>query len=294
MIKIHALNTKHKKQEGQALLFVVVVLTIALSIGVSVSSRLLSTASRTTRSDTAARAYAAAEAGVERFLVLSSSELDDVADGDCLELDHAEGACKLVLNDGTGGNGDEVGVNAFVTVERYSYTDVDGKAYEFNLPANDVREVSLDGYGGDEVTICWNDLDGNDSYLYYSTYDNDGFWEKGGISSDSDAHDADGFEDSDGCPGDFDPTGIYSYGKTIELDAARIGLRIRSLYGESRVAVFPQDTHELPFQGHKIISVGRLEIPGEAEVAKKVSVYRPLPYLSGIFDFAIYSEGDLD
>jgi hypothetical protein len=274
----------------------VVVLTIALSIGVSVSSRLLSTASRTTRSDTAARAYAAADAGLERFLLLSSAELDEVAlSGDCsaLGLELVDDTCKVVLNDGLGTNGDDIGVTAFVKVERYSYTDVDAKAYEFNLPANDVREVSLAGYRSDigaaRVTVCWDSM-ANDSYLFYSTYDDSGFWEKDGVVSDETAHDVDEFETGDGC----EPDGTISYGKNISLGAERTGLRIKSLYGVSRVSVFPRDGLELPYQGHKIISVGKLEMPGEAEVAKKVSVYRPLPYLPGIFDFAIYSEGDLN
>jgi hypothetical protein len=288
-------SCRARDEQGQALLFVVVVLTIALSVGVSVSSRLLSTASRTARTDTAARAYAAAEGGVERFLAYPPSVLDDVMDGNCqgLATDSESGACIVVLNDGAGGNGDNVMVNAYVTVDSFTYTNEDAGSYEFNLPTHDVREINLEGYLGEEVTVCWNPV-ANDAYLFYTTYDSSGFIDKGGIISTPGAHQVQGFDTSDGCPASLDPEGRFTFGKTITWVGTRTGFRVYSLYDDAIVAVFPETSYDLPIQGHQITSIGRLSMPGEAEVAKKVVVYRPVPYLPSIFDFALYSEGGLN
>ena len=57
------INTKYNKytyQKGQTLLFVIVGVTIALAIGIAVSTRTLSSLRRAARSDTSARVIAAA------------------------------------------------------------------------------------------------------------------------------------------------------------------------------------------------------------------------------------------
>ena len=56
---------KNRNEKGQALLFVVVAMTIALSIGINASVRTITSLSRTTRTYTASRALAAAEGGIE-------------------------------------------------------------------------------------------------------------------------------------------------------------------------------------------------------------------------------------
>jgi len=289
-----------KNQKGQALLFVIVVLTIALSIGINVSSRLLSTSSRVSRTDTAARAYAAAEAGIERFLLLPTQTLDEVVDtpGTCpdgLVYNATEEACVLVLNSGGGTGDDAIEVNAFVSVERFMYTNSDAESYEFALDAHEVRELVLDSYGniyaGDEVTICWNSPSG-DSYIYYSIYDNNGFVRKGGFESDAGTRpNNNGFDSGGGCS----VSGDYSSGGTIDLSGIfPRSVRIFSLYDRSEVAMYPQSGYDFVIQGHKITSIGKLNQISESEVAKRVSVYRPLPHLPAVFDFALYSEGALD
>ena len=68
------------KADGQALLFVIVAMTVALAVGVNVSLRTLSSVSRTAQSDTSERVLAAAEGGAESFIKLSVGQLEAISD----------------------------------------------------------------------------------------------------------------------------------------------------------------------------------------------------------------------
>src|SRR3972149_3695556 len=68
------------KEWGQALLFVIVAMTVALAVGINVSLRTLSTISRTSQADTSERVLAAAEGGAEAFLKLSVGDLKTLSD----------------------------------------------------------------------------------------------------------------------------------------------------------------------------------------------------------------------
>jgi hypothetical protein len=76
-------NIIKTKQNGQALLFVVVAATIALTVGVAVSTRTIGSIKRSTRTDTSARIIAVAEGGMENLLSRNYTQLDEaVTPGD--------------------------------------------------------------------------------------------------------------------------------------------------------------------------------------------------------------------
>ena len=288
------LKDKNNKS-GQALLFVVVVMTIALAIGIGVSVRTIGSLQRTTQTDTAARVQAAAEAGVERFLLVPNSQLNAIAnnpseatcsaagDGIYYDPDLAGGGCVLEVD--VSSTLDTITSTAVVNVTPFTTTsNLAGDHYSFDVAAGDVKEVNLEGYVSDQISICWKSYDVSGSDLYYVVYDQDGIETRGGLNGNvtDPEYVSEGFAPVLSGNGAYTFCGIVSLGDTLNY-----GLRIRSLSGASNVGVYPL-SDELPGQGYKITSIGVL-LENE-QVTQTVTAYKSLPYLPAIFDFGVYGQ----
>ncbi len=281
-------NTALKESEkGQALLFVVVAMTIALSIGINSSVRTLTSLSRTSRSDTASRALAAAEGGIERYLALSTTELESTITGNCAAgtYDQTAEACLIEFD----ASSDAIVSQAHVTVQRY-----EPDFYPFDLESGQVKEVNLydynsgNHYGASTVEVCWNSKP--QSELMYIAYKDSGISARGGLTG-SNAPDAPysskGFESAG--PG----RDGYANCKTIDITNDVYGLRIRSVGDASSVAVFPTGNERLPLQGYTIKSIGRIQQDQGVTATRTISIIRSLAYLPVSFDYALYSEGSI-
>ncbi len=284
-----------ENQKGQALLFVVVAMTVALAVGVSVSLRTLSSISRVSTTDTAARVLAAAEGGIERFLSYPISDLEDlvgVCDGAYGDLHQdVPSECQVRFPPITGE--DTIESRAVITVERLS----DSSTFDFTIAEGDVREINLDSYGSSAIYVCWA---GDSSDLYYTVYGDSRTVVLRGIrcptsgcaSGDVEVPGgpspiASGSNGSCGSdyPNVFQITNLGNTGNVM-------GMRLRSLGDASAVRVVSASGF-LPLQGYKIISLGELAQNGVVQATKLVTVRRSLPYLPGQFDFGIYSNGGL-
>ena len=287
-------------QQGQALLFVVVAMTIALSIGINASVRTITSLSRTTRTDTAARALAAAEGGIERFIALPTQDLEEavrVAGGMSVncpvgtrrELDrHGHGTYENYCMISFDVSGDILISQAFVTVEHHTPT-----FYPFFLEAGQVKEINLYDfntgvfYSDNLIELCWTPQPEAD--IMYVAYNSSGVQARGGIT---------GF---DSPPNPYHQEGFISaipghdgYTNCEEVDISNniYGLRIRSVGGDSDVGIFPVgDT--LPLQGYRITSLGKLEQDQGVTATRVISIIRTLPYLPVSFDYALYSEAPI-
>lgn len=287
----------YKNQKGQTLLFVVVAMTIALSIGINASVRTLTSLSRTSRTDTASRALAAAEGGIERYLALSANELEEATEGTCPEGDFdSDGgynngpACKIDFEDDT----DVLVSQAFVTVERYT-----PEYYPFTLESGQLKEVNLYDhendvyYSDNQIEICWTSppgTDGTGSDLLYISYSNTGIEERGGLTGNNPPaapYDSEGFSTAGAGHDGYDNCGIVDIGSDL------YGVRIRSLGGTSNVAVFRTGGANLPLQGYRITSIGKLEQDQGVTATRVIRIIKTLPYLPVSFDFALYSEGGI-
>ncbi len=295
----------HEIEKGQALLFVVIVMTIALSIGINASVRTITSLSRTTRTDTASRALAAAEGGIERFLALSTPGLEDAVDGTCpsdsgagpcmpgpcppdpepdIVWDSETQSCKMDFE----GSGDILVSQAFVTVERYTPS-----FYPFDLESGQVKEVNLYDFNGgsfysdNRIEICWSSSPESD--LVYLAYNQSGVQARGGLF---------GVVNTPGAP--YAQEGFtaavaghdgYDSCATVDITNNIYGLRIRSVGGASRLGIFPVGGASLPLQGYTIVSIGRLEQDQGVTATRTIRIVRTLPYLPASFDYALYSEG---
>ena len=159
---------RNRSESGQALIFVIATMTVALAVGVGAALRNLSSISRTSRSDTAARAQAAAEGGAENILSRSEDELKSLADSASTQT--------ITFTPTTN---DNVTAVAEVKVEHYNIPA--GQSFlPMKIQRNQVSEVKVSG----SVTVCWSSLDeaaGSD--LYFVSYNNDGSLEREGALS---------------------------------------------------------------------------------------------------------------
>jgi len=280
-------------QKGQALLFVVVSMTIALAVGVSVSLRTLSSVSRVSTTDTGARVLAAAEGGIERALTEDLSALATVCTGNYTEADPAPAECTVSFDPLAG---DPVEARAVLTVDSYG----DASNYTFTAYEGRLKEVNLSGYDPSaffpitpfDIVVCWQ---GDATNLYYIAYGEDGI--KKGLacprvgcvgtvaggeeSNDLNASCTDAYSDNVFTIDDLDTLGTL------------MGLRLISFEGDSDVMVVSTQGDVLPAQGYDITSVGELVDNGSIQATKTVSVRSSLPYLPGLFDFGVYSAADL-
>ncbi|MFC1756152.1 hypothetical protein ACFLZK_02050 [Patescibacteria group bacterium] len=278
----------YKNEKGQTLLFVVVAMTIALAIGINASVRTVTSLSRTARTDTSSRALSAAEGGIERFLSLSTQELESAIGGTCAAgaYDNSTGACKIEFDDVL----DVLVSQAFVTVERYAPL-----SYPFTLESGQVKEVNLydftnpgNFYTSNLIKICWTSRPQSD--IMYLSYNSAGVQARGGITGDD-------FPGGIGYVAQgFDPAGPGQHGykncEVVDIGVSIYGLRIRSVGGTSDVAIYGEGA-TLPLQGYVITSVGTIEQDQSVTASRTIRVIRTLPYLPVSFDYALFSQGGI-
>jgi len=291
-------TSKISTEKGQALLFVVVAMTIALTVGISISSQTISSLKQSSSTDSASRAFSAAEGGIEWFLRQGESVLENLSDGntnngeDCPQGsagDNTNTACIITYEPQ---NNDKIQSKATITVKKFNvnYTTSPNEHYWFVVSPGSTKEVSLLNYSGN-TDICWKSLEtSQSSAIYYYTYNIDGIKEKKLITPVSITGSISVSGSVSASTGKLDFNSCYR----INIPANTIGLRIKSLYTPSRIGIFPLGNN-FSTQGYRITSVGQIDdVSQNIKATKEINVYRSYPYVSSIFDYAIYSNGVMD
>jgi hypothetical protein len=186
--------------------------------------------------------------------------------------------------------GDLIVSLAELKVEVFNFNDDADSYYRFKLDNGFTKEVALYSKGvqypnNSPVTICWSNPA---AAIYYFSYNASGDMSKGALRSSTNSVTFPNYSDtsSDGFITGA-ANGTFPYCREITLVTNPYGLRIRALYGETEVGVFPSS--DLPIQGYKLISNGKILQQSEVRETKMVRVYRSLPYMPSFFDSAIYS-----
>jgi hypothetical protein len=286
------LKTAHN-QKGQALLFVLVAMTIALAVGINIAMRTLSSISRTARTDTAERVRAAAEGGIERALGASTSSLSALANSGAsaatcndvnLNYDSTLGSCIVSFPQAWA---DEIDARALVSVTTFSYTDPSLGVYRVPLESGTTVEVQIWGMGGSLITICIDPIPQGD--VAYTFYGETGILSKGGITTGTigGSYQAVNFL----TPNQSNVYGFSRCRSNISVPSNSYGLRLTAIGGNIDIGVV---SDILPQQGFKITSIGELVQEGVVRTTKEVNVYKSYPYLPTIFDFGLYSSTDLN
>ncbi len=285
MTSYYAHNNK-----GQVLLFIAAITVIALGMGIAVSERTISSISRVTETDTTSRALAAAEAGAENFLSLDYSALE-VKSAICKDETTAKanpGECLIDIPYGGG-----VDAKALVYVSK----DAILTEYRFyNLNNGFTQQLSLLGYGKNDVFLCWKEKDSNEKAdISYMLIDTDGKYTRGYIQVPGSKADA-GSNPGSFITASYSGSAPYTNCATISTDVSGLTdpylLRIRPVRGDIVQGLFkPILGGGFRSQGFTITSTGEINNNDKTPDKRIVKVTKSLPYPdAAFFDFAIYSD----
>lgn len=262
------------RESGQALLIVVLTMIVALTVGLSVVSRTITTIKTSTAEDESSRAFAAAEAGIEEALK------SGVSIGSNLSPQTLPNNAKYFSTITASGVSTEYVVPSpilkddVIQIWLSNYPDFSGK-YSGTLTlhwgdpggsCNDVPALEVIIFSGADIT--------NPSLTRYAL---------------DPCSRGNNFTLASGGGG---TVGGVSFRNSYTLPAITNGIiaRIVSRYKTAKIAAV--GTTPLPSQGQEVTSTGIVS-SGEQEIVRKVRVFRSFPSLPGLFDWALFSGTNL-
>lgn len=293
-----------KDESGQALLFVVVALTIATVLGVSVSTRTLSSVRRTTTTDTSTKALYAAEAGIEKYLFADDSRLEDIltdVSNACIPgdtQDTATNTCSFTL--GTG----PITTNTQVTIDRFRYTQdtPSEKYFESTLNNGGTMVTNLAGYTGSTVQVCFGSQGNALPGIAYTLYNSTDVVARQGVyaylstmwyTRYSEFTYGSGFVVNNSSRSFADLSYSYYPCHNISTPSGSQFLAVTALGESTSIRIVPRSGYDIPYQGYKITSVGKL-ITNEAVTAtKQIEIYRTYSFTAGFLDTSLYAQGSI-
>lgn len=267
---------------GQVLLITVLVLSVAVTIALSLIGRSVTDVSMSRNLEESARAFSAAEAGIEEALRTK------------------EGRINPVYATGVGYTSEKVNIGGGIGVYTLPTISV-GQADTVWLVSHDTSEnidLLQPTYSG-TMDICWDQVASGrapalEIALYYvsgSSYAvSRGFYDP----DDPKWPVLDRENSGQGCAG---KTGVYRQQVTPSaILGTPLFMRIRPYFGNATVRVYPV-SGSLPVQGFEYSSVGCTQITDggctEGGVTRKIVVRRQYPGAPTIFDYSVYSQGAL-
>jgi len=270
-----------KSNSGQALLVILLIMAVVLTIGLATISRSITDIKISEQTEDSARAFSAAEAGIENYLATGGTSTGDL---------------------GTG-----VSVQAFPgsLLSPDSLTFL----YPIQINQNEVATIWLSTYEkttgvyttqtySNPITVAWGNPGADTPALEVTFYYNNSGIKVAKFMFDPDVDRSNNFckTDYSYCPGEitnFSTSGVTYGDQELHFSAGirTTGLpnmyfaRLRLLYaGSTAHFIGFGATSALPKQGDKIAAVGTSN-----QATRKVEVYRLNPAPPDIFDFALYS-----
>jgi len=280
---------KNEFKKGQALLFVLVAVSVAMVVGVSISNRTLSSVKRTTTSDTYSRVLGAAEGCIERAVVLPLVEVDNLVESGATssECSQAFGAGSGVVATVDGSACvlpyKAASENLTLQAEAKFETLSNQNPFETTLAEGKMTEVSLEGYTANSVDLCWNNPTTAISVVVYNAANvvRTGY-QIGDI----------GLPTSSFLSTDHSLSGFQC--KTVNFSTlgapTPYGMRLRALYEGSLIRVYPvAPATVMPNQGFRVICKGYLSGSESQSISKEITAVRSNPSMPSVFDYGLYS-----
>lgn len=234
-----------RKNSGQVALVALLVMTVLLTVGLAAATRSITDIRISTETEESARAFSAAEAGIEDALRQDLSTWTPPPGG-------------ITVGD----------LTADVSVKI-------SKSFETARDKDEVAQVNLDGYGGTQLLIAWADA-GLELALIY----NDGSYKVARWFL------------REGIPCGQGSTAVAAMPYLIDLPVGSpLALRVRPLCAGATVTVSGVGAgNDLPEQSYIVRSEVTDPETGQTRV---VEVTKSLPALPAIFDYVLFSGGDL-
>jgi Tfp pilus assembly protein PilX len=258
-------STLQHNQSGQTLIIIIVVMTLALTIGVIISSRFINTLRNISESDNSSRALAVAEAAIENVLIIPDETLVGYVNHNNCGSD-----CVLEISGFSGYK-----ARADVTL---NFAGSSNEPYKIKIPNGEVYQLSLNGYGSDtEIDVCWDNLSSvYASYIYEQS---------GGVLSQAYTYNPVGYSG----PINGFLEAISNHGHLSCFSITAVGtpraLRVVPYSQESVIYFIPSSGQNIPSQGIEITSVGR-----SGDAVKTVKVLKTTGYVPEYFDYAVYQK----
>jgi hypothetical protein len=265
------LSKKNKQNEnGQILLIVLFIMSIALAVGISMSNRFISNLRNRSETDDSSKAMSMAEAAIEKILLISSDTLKTYAqNGTCGSNCHFQV---------TGSNGQIISADVVLTLTGQSTNE----AYPVSINPSQSVEITLNGYTSNQnVYICWNTAASVEAIYMYN--------QSGVIkatpyafNSTLASHPENGFTTA---------TSLFGYSScgTIAASQTPLAIRLKPYYVETTAYLLPAAGYALPVQGILITSTGKAGNARRIATVLKTNPYTPTP-----FDYVLYQKSEND
>jgi len=254
-----------KTEKGQTLIIAVIIMAIALAVGVTVSSRFMSTLKNISESDNSTRALAVAEAAIENMLVVPQETLENY-----INYNNCGNNCVLEISGES-----NYRARADVTL---SFAGSTSDPYSIKVYNGEVYQLSLNGYGSSSnIDVCWDSMASvYASYVYESS---------GIIVNDVFSYNPLGYA---GTINGFDEaTSLHGHSNCFSVATTgtpRV-LRVKPYNDDTVIYFIPSLGQNIPSQGILITSVGRA-----GDAVKTVQVLKTTGAVPEYFDYVIYQK----
>jgi len=274
-----------KCQKGQAALIALLVLTIATTVGLSLIGRSTTDLSITRNLEESARAFSAAEAGVENALRTGVATT--------VPLDQSTGTTYNVTVASVSAN-----ANTSLVLPSKTLPETTETIWLTNHKGDGSIDDTVPLYTASSIDVCWSAETVTPALIASLLYKyRDGSYRvaKGAYDPDNTRASTDKFSAPTAISGGCGNSTNTTYKQTITfasftpaIDPTQdvlIALRLRLAYSGGQLAVNPAQA--LPFQGNQIVSVGKTA----GGTNRKIVVYQEYKSPSSLFDAAIFSQG---
>jgi hypothetical protein len=273
-----------KKTSGQSLLVILLVMAVILTIGLAVASYSITDIKISQQEEESARAFSAAEAGIEE--ALKSGSAQDVTVGEI--------TAKVSKTVQGGGADFDFGGSTFPSGELANawligHSDDGGLNPAIHFPSNG------------QMTLCWGDSASQENLPALElalVYDDEGSGDYKVIRQGYDPEERtvgfDNPENVENCPSGF------AFGQDISLDAGEFDLgnndipyllRLKLLYNTEPQPIAIRASEDLPNQGECYESSASIENSGVTRKVRQCQFYQAPPE---IFDYVIFSNESLE
>jgi hypothetical protein len=278
---------------GQVLLITVLVLSVAVTIALSLIGRSVSDVSMSRNLEESARAFSAAEAGIEEALQTNTQRTNDSYGG----AGYTSNIAVIGLS---------TGVYTLPTISVGQADTVWLVYHDVSTNAIDFSNYYGQGKPSSSLDICWNHVTpvpALEVAIYYLSgvnyLVNRGVYDPDSASRPAPANHFSNVTEINNVNGCGGMTNAYRQTVSIPTGAGitPLFMRIRPYYGNATVTISPFGGNILPMQGFEVSSVGCTQITAdgctEGGVTRKIVVRRQYPGAATIFDYSIYSQGSL-
>jgi len=275
-----------RKQKGQTLLITLLVMAVAITVALSLIGRSATDVSMTGKIEESARAFAAAEAGIEETLQSNTANA-----GTIIASDTNTKFSTTIADIGSGTN-----VYAPTNVIRKGESETFWLVHHNEDGA--LMESDPEAYTGATIDVCWEHggdtksaleitviyKNGTEYAITRGAYDPDTTRAGSEKSNFSDVT-----NNTSGCGM---VSGVYMQTVTLPREGGSVPLmlRIRPYYADAKILINPLLPSALPSQGQEVSSTGTTG----GGVTRKIVVKRKYESIPDFLDYSIYSQENFE